>query len=166
MFIDHEEESDLSTPVRTSNPLEPLMPIADAAHWLYEYFNDEVACMTGDDLAACFSSALVLGTESSTILAKVTSFPGPFIAAVCSEMNSKQLWHLPQAGDLAARVRKAPHDWHQLQDDLNDWTEVVWRSIWTPEAYIALESLRQRTLFGGVIQDWTDKDALEYFNLA
>ena len=44
---------------------------------------------------------------------------------------------------------KVPNDWKHLQERLHDLMEWVWNAIWTPESYTALESLRQRVVFGG-----------------
>jgi hypothetical protein len=111
-------------------------------------------------------AALVLGTDSPAVLADVTQYPAPFVAAVCKEMMSKNLWFLPHVGDLAGCLRKVPNDWKHLQEDLNELMEWIWNAIWTPEAYIALESLRQRVLYGGEVQRWVDQDALEFFQVA
>jgi hypothetical protein len=43
--------------------------------------------------------------------------------------------------------------------------ESLWDSVWSYQAQIALESLRQRVLFGGEVQQWVDADAVGFFNL-
>jgi hypothetical protein len=166
------EARNTSTLASTSNPLEPIIPPTEASAWLHEYFRREPAYVVGDDLATCFHScgaviltALVLGTDSSASLADLTSYPPPFIAAVISQMQAKELWSAAQVAALMKTLRETPNDWQCLKDDLNDVTEQFWDVVWTPEAQIALESLRQRVLFGGEAQRWMDKDAAEFFEL-
>jgi hypothetical protein len=161
-----------STLAPTSNPREPIMLLIEANTWLREYFRREPAYVVGDDLATCFHSigaviltALVLGTNSLAILADVTSFPTPFIAAVVSQMQAKGLWSAAQVAAITKTLRETPDDWQCLNDDLHDVTEQFWDAVWTPEAQIALESLRQRVLFGGEAQRWMDKDAADFFEL-
>lgn len=173
MPLHPEQVNELSTLATTTNPLSPIMPMAQGAAWLREYFNHAPTFLAGDDLGTCSCScaavilgALVLGTDSPEILAGVTSYPAPFIAAVCKEMKSKNLWFLPHVGDLAGCLRRIPNDWKHLQEDLNELMEWVWNASWTPEAYIALESLRQRVMFGGATQNWVDEAALAFFHLA
>jgi hypothetical protein len=62
-------------------------------------------------------------------------------------------------------LRKAPEDWKLVQECLRDALESLWDSVWSYQAQIALESLRQRVLFGGEVQQWVDADAVGFFNL-
>jgi hypothetical protein len=173
MALHAEQVQELSTLASTSSPLSPIMPLTEGTDWLREYFNRAPAFVVGDDLGTCYCSctavilsALVLGTDSPEILAGVTSYPPSFVAAVCGEMKSKKLWSLPLLGDLVGCLRKVPTDFKHVQQDLNDVMESVWDAIWTPEAYVSLESLRQRVLYGGETQRWVDQDALDFFHLA
>jgi hypothetical protein len=154
----HEEERELSTPASTPNPLSPIMPLGEATQWLREYFTREPAFTPGDDFGTCFSSyaavmlsAMVIGTESPVILAGVTSYPAPFVAAVCNGMRRDNLWSLANVLALNALLKETPSDWAKLRVALNDAMEFVWVAVWSHEAPIALESLRRGVLFGGEV---------------
>ena len=149
------------------------MPLADASQWLHEYFDHEPACIPGDDRGTCFCSvaavmlsAIVIGTDSPVILAGVTSYPAPFVAAVLNCMKRDDLWSLENVVALKAQLKETPSDWAELQVALNDAMEGVWDAVATPGAETALESLRQRVLFGGNTQDWLDDESLEFFDVA
>jgi hypothetical protein len=103
--------------------------LIEANTWLREYFRREPAYIVGYDLVTCFRSiraviltALVLGTNSLAILADVTSFPTPFIAAVLSQMQAKGLWSAAQVAAITKALRETPDDWQCLNDDLHDLT--------------------------------------------
>jgi len=173
MPIAHEEAPDLSTPASTPNPLEPIMPMADATQWLREYFDREPAFTPGDDLGTCFYSyaavmlcAMVIGTESPTVLAGATLYPEPFVAAVLNSMQRDHLWDLENVSALKALLQEKPSDWKELQEAVRDAMEFIWAAVWSPDARIALESLRRGVLFGGETQRWLDEDAAEFFDLA
>jgi hypothetical protein len=161
-----------STLASTSNPLEPVMPLPEATCWLRELFTRQPAYIPGDNLGTCFSSyaavvlsAIAVGADSPVILAPVTSYPAPFVAAVCNSMRRHNLWTIENVAALKSLLKKTPTDWTELQVGLCDAMECIWDVVWTPEAYIALESLRQGVLFGGEAQRWLDQDALELFQL-
>jgi hypothetical protein len=111
-------------------------------------------------------SAIVIGTDSPVILAGVTSYPAPFVAAVLNCMKRDDLWSLENVVALKAQLKETPSDWAELQVALNDAMEGVWDAVATPGAETALESLRQRVLFGGNTQDWLDDESLEFFDVA
>lgn len=173
MSVEHEEVPELSTVASTLNPLEPIMPLADATQWLHEYFDREPAYGPGDDLGTCFASyaavvltAMVVGTESPVILAGVTSYPAPYVAAVLNSMRRANAWGLENVLALKAQLIETPTDWRELQIGLGDAMEMVWDAICTPGAQTALESLRRRVLYGGETQNWLDEDSLEFFDVA
>ena len=168
-----QEVPELSTPASTPGPHEAIMPLVKATGWLLEYFDREPAFTPGDDLGTCFYSyaavmlcAMVIGTESPVILAGVTSYPAPFIAAVLNSMRRDDLWDLENVCALKALLKETPPDWKEIADAVRDAMEYIWAAVWSPDARIALESLRRGVLFGGETQRWLDEDAAEFFDLA
>lgn len=167
------EVPELSTPASTPNPFSPVMPLSEATRWLREYFDREPAFTPGDDLGTCFYSyaavmlcAMVIGTESPVVLAGATSYPEPFVAAVLNSMQRDDLWDLENVSALKALLKETPSDWKEIQEAVRDAMEFIWDAVWSPEARIALESLRRGVLFGGEAQRWLDADAAEFFDLA
>ena len=111
MYIEHEEVPATFTLASTSHCLEPIMPLVEGTHWLQEFFEREPAFIPGDDLGTCFCSyaavilsAMVIGTESPLILAGVTAYPAPFVAAVCNSMRCNDLWSLENTTALNTTV--------------------------------------------------------------
>jgi hypothetical protein len=167
------EATEVSTTASTLDPLKPFMLLTEAIQWLHNFFDHEPPFVPGDDLGTCFCSyaavmlsALVVGTESPVILAGVTSYPAPFVAAVLNSMRPANAWGLESVLALKTLLKETPTDWVETQVVLNDAMEGVWHAVCTPGAQIALESLRQRVLFGGETQRWLDADAVEFFDLA
>jgi hypothetical protein len=110
-------------------------------------------------------SAVVLGSDSPIILAGVTSYPAPFIAAVCNSMRRHGLWHVRNVLYLRAFLEATPRDWKALPDVLNEAMLTVWNVVDSRESSIAQESLRRGVLYGGEIQRWLDEDAACFFDL-
>ncbi len=173
MSMEHEEAPELSTLAPTPNPLELFMPLAEATQWLHNFFEHEAPFIPGDDLGTCYCSyaavmlsALVVGTDSPVIIAGVTSFPAPYVAAVCNSMRRHNAWALENVLSLKTWLNEKPTDWAVTQVALNDAMEGVWFAVSTPGALTALESLRRRVLFGGETQAWLDDESLEFFDVA
>jgi hypothetical protein len=149
------------------------MPLAKATQWLHEYFVHEPPYVPGDDRGTCFCSyaavmlsAMVVGTESPVILAGVTKYPAPYVAAVLNSMLRANAWGLENVLALKTLLKETPTDWVELQVALGDAMEGVWDAVATPGAEAALESLRRCVLFGGATQNWVDEEALAFFHLA
>lgn len=171
-FMRSKKVLEVSALASTLNPLSPVMPLWKATQWLTDYFAKEPPFTPGDNLGTCYSSfaavmlsAMVLGTESPVILAGVTSYPAPFVAAVIVSMRRGDVWSLPKVRYLRTLVETIPSNCPNLPGVLNDAMESVWWVVETVEMRIALESLRQGILFGGGSQRWLDGDAAEYFDL-
>jgi hypothetical protein len=163
---------EVSALASTPNPLSPVTPLLQATQWLRDYFVREPAFAAGDDTATCYSSfaavilsAVVAGTDSPVILAGITSFPAPYIAAVSNSMRRDQLWSLPDVVHLKGVFLSTPYDWTALSMALSNAMESAWAVVWSSDACIALESLRRGILFGGEVQRWLDEDAADFFDL-
>ncbi len=164
---------EVSALASTPKPHSPVMPGWEAANaWLAEYFLNDPPWTIGDNLGTCYSSfaavmlcAIVLGTESPMIIAGVTSYPAPYVAAVMLTMQRSELWALPSVCYLRSLAETMPFDCHQLPGALNDAMERVWWVAETIPWRTAIEALRQGALFGGNFQRWADEESLEYFEL-
>lgn len=96
MLLSNEEAPALSTNAPSSTPLK-AWKFLEASAWIQKCFSRYPAMVVADDLGTCYAScgavilsALAIGTESAVILAGVTSYPAPFVAAVCAKMKSKK----------------------------------------------------------------------------
>lgn len=114
----NKEAVGMSARASAFNPLAPIMPLWQATEFLRDYFSQEPPYAPGDDLGTCYSSyaavmlsAMVIGTESPVVLAGVTSYPAPFIAAVFNSMHDHCLWHHRDVLGLRVFLETTPKDW-------------------------------------------------------
>jgi hypothetical protein len=131
-----------------------MKPFAAGVQWLDTYFTQNPPYVAGDDLATSFLSveavllaSMVLNTWRPKIIAEVTRFPVPFIAAVLQQMSAKDLWHLPAVLALGEDLRGNCANQNRIRCDLSTAMEFVWDAVAVPEAVVAFESLRMRTLY-------------------
>ena len=156
----------------TLHPLSLRNQPGCASDWLRRFFQHQHAYLPSDDLATCFWScsavimtALVLQTRNATTIGAISGFPALFVEAVMNAIIGEQLWDRETVVASAGNLRSYPEDVRGLRQDLECAMASVWDAIYSPEFYVALESRRQRTLFGGEPQWWLDEDACEYFAL-
>ena len=62
-------------------------------------------------------------------------------------------------------MKETPDAWEAIHEQFKSVTAVFWDEVWSLESQVALESLRQRVLFGGNPQRWLDTEALFHFGL-
>jgi hypothetical protein len=140
----------MSTLASTLYPLSATLPLWQATPWLTNYFKQEPPYAVGDDLGTCYASfaavvltAMVLGTESSVVLAGVTCYPAPYVAAVCISMRRGGLWSHRDVLSLREFLDTRPSDWRSLPSAINNAMESIWKVVESPEARVAMNSLRR-----------------------
>jgi hypothetical protein len=119
--------------------------------------NDDTGTIFGCIGAVLLASALI-GSESPTLLAKITDLPQAFVFAVCLEMTP--CW--PVLDDLKATLKQSSDDFHAVSDALYCASEQAWDWIYVgPRSVVYLNLLRNHTLVGGKRQDWLDAEFYE-----
>lgn len=159
----------LLTLASTSNPQRSVTRFL----WLSQFLDHAPPVIEGDDMGTSFLScgavvaaAVVLNITAPESLSAVTGYPRAFTEAVCSEMTRRKLWDAEDINLFKLFVQSTPTDWSEATMWLHDLANVFWDVVYSRDAHIALESLRERTLYGGKLQDWLDIDARNVFHLS
>jgi hypothetical protein len=79
-------------------------------------------------------------------------------------MEAHGLWQSEGIVDLDRTLRERCEDFKEVESSLRCVLDEFWNAFWEPGATDALTTLRERRLFGGKMQTWTDEDAVLFFN--
>jgi hypothetical protein len=138
--------------------------------WLNHYYSERPAVCEGDDLSTTYESvgsvllaAVLTGTRSACELAVLTSLPFHFVRVVMTQMEVHGLWPSEGVVDLEWTLRERRENFTEVESSLRHILDEFWNAFWEPGATDALTTLRERRLFGGSMQTWTDEDALLFF---
>jgi hypothetical protein len=81
-----------------------------------------------------------------------------------TQMEAHELWQSEGIADLEGTLRERRESLKEVESSLRCILDEFWNAFWQPGATDALTTLRERRLFGGRMQTWTDEDALLFFN--
>jgi hypothetical protein len=139
--------------------------------WMKNYYVTNPSECEGDDLGTTYGcvgsvvmAAALTGTRSACELAVLTSLPFHFVRVVMVQMEAHSLWQSENLTDLERILRERREDSDEVDSSLRCILDEFWDAFWTPGATDALTTLRERRLFGGRMQTWTDEDALLFFS--
>lgn len=148
-----------------SNPLSKI-------EMLYRFVAACPDFVVGDDLATlslCVGTVLIasifLGTKSARVISFVTTYPQLFVAAVFQEFERQDFATTDRWLGMVEDSTRVIDNVEEMRLSLESVLELFWNGFWTPQAQIALDSLRSRALFGGGLQNWIDIGAAEHFGL-
>jgi hypothetical protein len=138
--------------------------------WLNNYYSEHSPVCEGDDLGTTYESvgsvllaAVLAGTRSACDLAVITSLPFQFVWVVTAQMEAHGLWQSENLTALERILRERHENSDEVESSLRCILDEFWNAFWEPGATDALTTLRERRLFGGRMQTWTDEDALLFF---
>jgi hypothetical protein len=138
--------------------------------WLSNYYSEHPPVCEGDDLGTTYESvgsvllaAVLTGTRSACELAVLTSLPFHFVRVVMAQMKVHGLWPSENIADLERILRERRDNLKEVEESLRCILDEFWDVFWQVGATDALTTLRERRLFGGMMQTWTDEDALLFF---
>lgn len=138
--------------------------------WLNDYYAAHPPVCEGDDLGTTYDSvgsvlmaAVLTGTRSACELAVLTSLPYHFVRVVMAQMEAHGLWKSENLTDFERILRERHENSDEVDSSLRCILDEFWDAFSQPGATDALTTLRERRLFGGRMQTWTDEDALFFF---
>jgi hypothetical protein len=138
--------------------------------WLNNYYSEHPPVCEGDDLGTTYDSvgsvlllAVLTGTRSACDLAVITALPFHFVRVVMTQMEVHGLWPSEGIADLERTLRDRRENLKEVESSLRCILDEFWNAFWEPGATDALTTLRERRLFGGRMQSWTDEDAVSFF---
>jgi hypothetical protein len=138
--------------------------------WMNDYYSTNPSECEGDDLGTtygCVGSVLMAAaltdSRSACELAVLTSLPYHFVRVVIAQMEAHNLWRFEGTADLERILRERRENSDEVDSSLRRILDEFWGAFWQPGATDALTTLRERRLFGGRMQTWTDEDALFFF---
>ena len=138
--------------------------------WLNNYYSEHSPVCEGDDLGTTYESvgsvllaAVLTGTRSACDLAVITSLPFQFARVTMVQMEAHGLWQSGGIVDLEGILRERRENLKEVESSLRFVLDEFWNAFWEPGATDALTTLRERRLFGGKMQTWTDEDAVLFF---
>jgi hypothetical protein len=139
--------------------------------WMKSYYSTNPSECEGDDLGTTYGcvgsvllAAALTGARSACELAVLTSLPFHFVRVVMVQMEAHGLWQSENLTDLERILRERRENSDEVDSSLRCILDEFWNAFWQPGATDALTTLRERRLFGGMMQTWTDEDALLFFN--
>jgi hypothetical protein len=139
--------------------------------WLNNYYSERPPVCEGDDLGTTYESvgsvllaAVLTGTRSTCELVVLTSLPFNLVRVVMTKMEVHDLWQSEGIADLERTLCEQRENVSEVDSLLRCILDEFWNAFWEPGATDALTTLRERRLFGGKMQTWTDEDAILFFN--
>jgi hypothetical protein len=139
--------------------------------WMKNYYLTSPLECEGDDLGTTYGcvgsvlmAAALTGARSACELAVLTSLPYHFVRVVIAQMETHNLWRSGGIADLERILRERRENSDEVDSSLRCILDEFWDTFWRPGATDALTTLRERRLFGGSMQTWTDEDTLLFFN--
>jgi hypothetical protein len=138
--------------------------------WMNNYYSEHPSVCEGDDLGTTYEcvgavlmAAILTGTRSACDLAVLTSLPFQFVRVTIAQMEAHSLWQSEGIADLEGTLRERRENFKEVESSLRRILDEFWNAFWRPGATDALTTLRERRLFGGKMQTWTDEDAVLFF---
>jgi hypothetical protein len=80
-----------------------------------------------------------------------------------THMEVHGLWPSEGVADLERTLRDRRENLKEVESSVRCVLDEFWNAFWEPGATDALTTLRERRLFGGRMQTWTDEDAVSFF---
>jgi hypothetical protein len=146
-------------------------PYPTEAGWMRTFYSSCPQFCEGDDLAAtCVEATNVLLASALTdvrlpgTLSEMTGLPFHFVAAVLKSMDIHDLWKTEWFEGLVKTLLNRG-DFANVRSCLSSVSTGFWEGFYSVEGVQALMTLRERRLFGGGLQNWTDRDAAFFFGL-
>jgi hypothetical protein len=140
--------------------------------WMCRFYSAKPAICEGDDLgttgacvAAVLMAATLTGIRLPQRLAEMTRLPFEFVKAVLGQTNAFDLWASRSLVDLDQCLRDDREDFATIEAVMGAVVEEYWSAFYSPEKVAALMTLRERRLFGGKVQHWSDAEAMDVFDL-
>jgi hypothetical protein len=147
------------------------LPYREEFEWMCAFYKVYPEYCEGDDLGTTLGkTGVVLMASTLTTLrqpgtvSEITGLPFQFVAAVLKSMNVHDLWNSSWVEDFGKALLNRT-DFANINSSLNSMTEGFWEAFYSFQGAEALMTLRERRLFGGVLQCWTDRNAMGFFDL-
>jgi hypothetical protein len=147
-------------------------PYASDYQWMCRFYSARPGICEGDDLgttagcvAAVLLAAMLTDIRLPGMLAEMTSLPVKFVEAVLDQTDAHDLWNAGSLIHLNETLLNHREDFAAVESALNWVVEEYWDVFYSSQKVAALMTLRERRLFGGKVQHWTDADAMDVFGL-
>ncbi len=95
-------------------------------------------------------STVLAGSRDAQFLARLTTFPEPFVRLVVGMMDQFDLWWSECLFDLKATIQQPSLDLTDVDASLHSVTEEFWNAWRSPGLGAALETLRAGQQYGGL----------------